>query len=127
MNMMFVGYLGLDLYNANGNLVEKGPVYSDGSVTPDILRFELERIGYHTLEPRVLNVADYGVLQKRKRVIFIGYRKAVEDLGTELAALSSFRSLEEMMPEGGLLLLLTKKMPPFTDLQLGSLLDTDGE
>lgn len=54
-------------------------------------------------------------------------RKAVEDLGTELAALSSFRSLEEMMPEGGLLLLLTKKMPPFTDLQLGSLLDTDGE
>ena len=54
-------------------------------------------------------------------------RKAVEDLGTELAALSSFRSLEEMMPEGGLLLLLTKKVPPFTDLQLGSLLDTDGE
>ena len=77
MNMMFVGYRGLDLYNENGNLVEKGPVYSDGSVTPDILRFELERIGYHTLEPRVLNVADYGVLQKRKSVIFIGYRRDV--------------------------------------------------
>ncbi|MFR2169312.1 MAG: DNA cytosine methyltransferase [Anaerostipes hadrus] len=57
-----------------GNLVEEGPVYPDGSVTPNILTAELNRIGYSTLKPRILNAADYGVPQRRNRVIFIGYR-----------------------------------------------------
>lgn len=75
MDMQFLGYKGLNLYDQDGNLVEKGPVYPDGSVTPVILRSELNRIGYDTLEPRILNAADYGVPQRRNRVIFIGYRR----------------------------------------------------
>lgn len=75
MDMQFLGYKGLDLYDEDGNLVEEGSVYPDGSVTPVILRSELNRIGYDTLEPRILNAADYGVPQRRNRVIFIGYRR----------------------------------------------------
>lgn len=66
MTMQFLGYKGIT-----------GHVYPDGSVTPDILRNELKLIGYETLEPRVLNAADYGVPQQRKRVIFIGYRQGL--------------------------------------------------
>ncbi|MDD6427888.1 DNA cytosine methyltransferase [Candidatus Weimeria sp. HCP3S3_B5] len=75
MDMQFFGYKGLDLYDENGNLIEEGSLYPDGSVTPTILRSELNRIGYDTLEPRVLNAADYGVPQRRNRVIFIGFRR----------------------------------------------------
>lgn len=75
MDMQFLWYKGLDLYDENGKLVEEGMVYPDGSVTPVILRSELNRIGYDTLEPRILNAADYGVPQRRNRVIFIGYRR----------------------------------------------------
>lgn len=74
MDMQFLGYKGLNLYDEEGNLVEEGPVYPDSSVTPNILTAELNRIGYSTLEPRILNAADYGVPQRRNRVIFIGYR-----------------------------------------------------
>lgn len=74
MDMQFVGYKGLDIKDKNNNVIEYGPTYPDGSVTPDILRSELKRIGYQTLEPRILNAADYGVPQRRNRVIFIGYR-----------------------------------------------------
>lgn len=63
MDMQFMGYVGIT-----------GVEYPDGSVTPDILRNELELIGYHTLDPRILNAADYGVPQRRNRVIFMGYR-----------------------------------------------------
>lgn len=74
MDMQFVGYKGIDLYDTNGELVETGPFYPDGAVTPDLLKAELERVGYHSLEPRVLNAADFGVPQRRNRVIFIAYR-----------------------------------------------------
>lgn len=77
MDMQFLEYKGLDIYDDNGNLVEEGQVYPDGSVTPTILREELNRIGYNTLEPKILNAADYGVPQRRNRVIFIGYRRGL--------------------------------------------------
>lgn len=67
MDMQFKDYVGIT-----------GIKYPDGSVTPDILRNELNEIGYETLEPRVLNAADYGVPQRRNRVIFIGYRKGLQ-------------------------------------------------
>ncbi len=66
MDMQFVDYVGIT-----------GIKYPDGSVTPDILRNELNEIGYDTLEPRILNAADYGVPQRRNRVIFIGYQKGL--------------------------------------------------
>lgn len=67
MDMQFMGYKGLT-----------GIEYPDGSVTPDLLRSELSEIGYRTLEPRILNAADYGVPQRRNRVIFIGYRDGLK-------------------------------------------------
>ncbi|AVL02146.1 DNA cytosine methyltransferase [Pediococcus pentosaceus] len=41
----------------------------------DILKTELEDLGYIVLEPRLLNAADYGVPQNRFRAIFLAYRK----------------------------------------------------
>ncbi len=67
VDMQFMGYVGIT-----------GITYPDGSVTPDILRSELNEIGYDTLEPRILNAADYGVPQRRNRIIFIGYRKGLK-------------------------------------------------
>lgn len=64
VDMQFMGYKGIT-----------GIEYPDGSVTPDILRRELAEIGYETLEPRILNAADYGVPQRRNRIIFMGYRR----------------------------------------------------
>lgn len=63
MDMQFIGYKGIT-----------GVQYPDGSVTPYILRNELELIGYNTLNPQILNAADYGVPQRRRRVFFIGYK-----------------------------------------------------
>lgn len=67
MDMQFMGYTGIN-----------GKIYPDGSVTPDILASELSEIGYNTLKPRILNAADYGVPQRRNRVIFIGYRQDMQ-------------------------------------------------
>lgn len=66
VDMQFMGYKGIT-----------GIEYPDGSVTPDILRSELNEIGYETLEPRILNAADYGVPQRRNRIIFMGYRRGL--------------------------------------------------
>ena len=66
VDMQFVGYKGIT-----------GITYPDGSVTPDILRSELNEIGYDTLQPRIINAADYGVPQRRNRIIFMGYRKGL--------------------------------------------------
>lgn len=66
VDMQFIGYKGIT-----------GIEYPDGSVTPYILRSELREIGYETLDPQILNAADYGVPQRRNRIFFIGYRKGL--------------------------------------------------
>jgi DNA (cytosine-5)-methyltransferase 1 len=40
---------------------------------PSILLEEFSELGYNTLKPRVLDASDYGVPQRRRRVIFIAY------------------------------------------------------
>lgn len=40
---------------------------------PDILMSEFKKINYNFLKPQLLNAADYGVPQSRKRMIFIAY------------------------------------------------------
>ncbi|MBS4899808.1 MAG: DNA cytosine methyltransferase [Clostridiales bacterium] len=66
-DMQFIGYKGIT-----------GISYPDGSVTPNILINELNEIGYDTLEPKILNACDFGVPQRRRRIIFIGYQKGLK-------------------------------------------------
>ena len=51
-----------------------GLIYHGLSTAPTILSLELNKIGYKVLQPRILDASDYGVPQKRNRVIFIAYR-----------------------------------------------------
>ena len=67
VDMQFMGYVGIT-----------GIEYPDGSVTPHILQNELREIGYQTLEPQILNAADFGVPQRRNRIIFMGYREGLQ-------------------------------------------------
>ncbi|MGX4645722.1 DNA cytosine methyltransferase [Holzapfeliella sp. JNUCC 80] len=52
-------------------------IYKGQNLVPYILRKELQSIGYTVLDIKVLNAADYGVPQKRNRVIFLAYRNDV--------------------------------------------------
>lgn len=50
-----------------------GKIYSDGSVTPDILKAELLELGY-AANMQVLDASCYGVPQRRNRVVFMAYK-----------------------------------------------------
>lgn len=50
-----------------------GEKYEDDMLMPELMRKEFDLIGYNTLEPWILDASDYGVPQRRKRVIFIAY------------------------------------------------------
>ena len=50
----------------------------DDMVIPDILKEELNLIGYDILEPRILNAANYGVPQRRNRIIIMAYKKGMK-------------------------------------------------
>ncbi|ARU63467.1 DNA (cytosine-5-)-methyltransferase [Tumebacillus avium] len=65
------GFLDTKLDNFIG---VNGEVYPQNCLVPDILRREFDGIGYVTIEPRLLDASDYGVPQKRRRVIFIAFR-----------------------------------------------------
>ncbi|MDR7871321.1 MAG: DNA cytosine methyltransferase [Tissierellaceae bacterium] len=54
-----------------------GDKYEKDEVVPNILISEFDKIGYNTLEPKLLDSSDYGVPQRRKRAIFIAYRKGL--------------------------------------------------
>lgn len=53
----------------------KNKKYKDGMLIPSILQMEFDAIGYETLEPRILDASDFGVPQRRKRAIFLAYKK----------------------------------------------------
>lgn len=52
-----------------------GKNYEDGLTAPKILLSEFNLIGYNVLTPQVLDASNFGIPQKRKRVIFIAYLK----------------------------------------------------
>lgn len=56
----------------------KGTEYPDNSLVPEILRNEFSEIGYNTLTPQILDSSDFGVPQRRRRVIFIGFLNSVK-------------------------------------------------
>ena len=65
------GFMDTKFYGFEG---VTGYQYLDGEIVPNILMHEFQLIGYHTLEPRILNAAHYGVPQRRNRVIVMAYR-----------------------------------------------------
>ena len=52
-----------------------GRKYEGKVPAPEILIAEFSMIGYNVLPPKVLDASDFGVPQRRKRAIFIAYRK----------------------------------------------------
>lgn len=52
-----------------------GKIYPNNTYVIDLLKSEFPLIGFDYLEPRLMDASDYGVPQRRKRVIFIAYRK----------------------------------------------------
>lgn len=68
------GFCDMKLYDFEGL---QGNIY-DNIVLPEILKEELELIGYDMLEPKILNAADYGVPQRRNRIIVIAFKKGVK-------------------------------------------------
>ena len=70
-----VGFLSTKL---SGFVSYDGQRYCDDeALAPNILINELKKIGFKTLEPRILNAADYGVPQNRRRVVFLAYKNSV--------------------------------------------------
>ena len=71
-----VGFLSTKLEDFVAN---DGQKYNmDNSLAPNILVNEFKKIGYKTLKPKVLNSADYGIPQNRKRIIFFAYKNGVK-------------------------------------------------
>lgn len=68
------GFCDMRLYDFEGL---QGDSYDD-IVLPEILKEELALIGYDMLEPRILNAANYGVPQRRNRIIVIAYKKGIK-------------------------------------------------
>ena len=68
------GFMDTKFYGFEG---VTGYQYPDGEIVPNILMHEFQLIGYHTLEPRILNAAHYGVPQRRNRVIVMAYRNGM--------------------------------------------------
>ena len=67
------GFCDLKLHDFEGL---QGDIY-DSNVVPDILEEELDLIGYDMLNPRCLNAANYGVPQRRNRIIVMAYKKGM--------------------------------------------------
>lgn len=83
-----------------------GRRYEDGEFVLNILRNEFELIGYHTLEPRILNAAHYGVPQRRNRIIVIAYRTDMtapsypEPVYTDETALTITDAISDLIRDG---------------------------
>ena len=65
--MKFFEYIGIN-----------GEKYQDGITTPEILTKEFQKIGYK-VKYKILNALDYGVPQRRNRVIFLAYKNGEKE------------------------------------------------
>jgi len=113
VDMQFMGYKGIT-----------GIEYPDGSVTPYILRSELNEIGYETLEPKILNAADYGVPQRRNRIIFMGWRRGLTPPQYPEPTVAPENRLTLLDAIGDLITdpaLRKKANPEYTEFQLASI------
>lgn len=67
IDMKFFEYIGID-----------GEKYENGITTPKILTKEFQKIGYK-VKYKTLNALDYGVPQRRNRVIFLAYENGEKE------------------------------------------------
>ncbi len=70
----------------------------DGGNTFKVIREHLEALGY-TVYAKVLNALDYGVPQKRERIIIVGFRDPVLFSFPEPIPVSERKTLEEILEE----------------------------
>lgn len=70
------GFMDTILYDFKG---VKNHKYEGANYIVDILLKEFKSIGYHTLDPKVLDSSDYGVPQRRHRAIFIAYKPSLQN------------------------------------------------
>jgi len=76
------------------------------SLAPNLLKSELNLAGYDVIEPKILNAADYGVPQNRRRAIFIAYKKGLtvpkypDPLLKESERISSINAIGDLLVFG---------------------------
>lgn len=68
----------LDMYMLDFPSVLSDNCYVGQHLVKDILKKEIEGIGYTLLDVKVLNAINYGVPQRRNRVVFLAYRNDVK-------------------------------------------------
>lgn len=70
----------LDMYMLDFPSVLDDSKYSGQNLVKDILRQEFKGLGYTLLDVQVLNASNFGVPQRRNRVVFLAYRNDVVPL-----------------------------------------------
>lgn len=70
----------LDMYMLDFPNILSDSKYSGQHLVKDLLKAELEGLDYTLVDVQVLNAANFGVPQRRNRVVFLAYRNDVEPL-----------------------------------------------
>lgn len=88
----------LDMLMLDFPSVVRDTSYSGQKLVKEILKEELQNLGYNLLDVQILNSADFGVPQQRNRVVFLAYRNDVQPLeypeGNELPEVTVRQALE---------------------------------
>ena len=70
----------LDMLMLDFPSVVRDTSYIGQKLVKEILKEELQDLGYNLLDVQILNSADFGVPQQRNRVVFLAYRNDVQPL-----------------------------------------------
>lgn len=57
----------------------RGLTTHNGGKTLEVIKQTIEELGYHLVEPRILNAVNYQVPQKRERIFLVGIRKDISN------------------------------------------------